>query len=82
MNRYADNRRVVLLELGIGYNTPAIIRYPFERVAYHNPQATIIRLNAEYPHGPAETASRTISFTENMKDVIDNLKILQNKQHE
>lgn len=73
MNRYADRQRVVMLELGIGYNTPAIIRYPFERIAYQNPQATIVRLNAEYPHGPVETASRTISFTENMGEVINQL---------
>ena len=68
----------MLLELGIGYNTPAIIRFPFERVVYHNPNATLIRLNAEYPDGPAETASRTISFTENMGEVIDKLKATAN----
>ncbi len=70
MQRYAATKKIVLLELGIGYNTPAIIRYPFEQITYRNPNATIIRLNYEYPQGPAETASRTISFTENMADVI------------
>ena len=78
MKRHADSGRGVLLELGIGYNTPAIIRFPFERVVYHNPNATLIRLNAEYPDGPAETASRTISFTENMGEVIDKLKATAN----
>ena len=73
MHRY-DNTRIVLIELGIGYNTPAIIRYPFERIVYHNKQATLIRLNAEYPEGPAETAARTIAFTENMGEVIEKLK--------
>lgn len=70
MRRYADHGRVVLLELGIGFNTPAIIRYPFEQVTFHNPKATLIRLNSEYPHGPQETAARTISFTENMELVV------------
>lgn len=70
MRRYADHGRVVLLELGIGFNTPAIIRYPFEQVTFHNPKATLIRLNSEYPHGPQETAARTISFTENMESVV------------
>ena len=73
MSRYADNGKVVLLELGIGFNTPAIIRFPFERVVYRNPKATLIRLNADYPDGPAETASRTIAFRENMNNVIDQL---------
>lgn len=70
MARYAGKDKVVLLELGIGFNTPAIIRYPFEEITYRNPNATLIRLNSEYPHGPAQTASRTISFTENMQEVV------------
>lgn len=74
MSRYADNGRIVMLELGIGFNTPAIIRFPFERIAFQNPKATIIRLNSDYPEGPAETASRTISFTEDMDTVIKRIK--------
>lgn len=73
MKKYADNGKVLLLELGVGYNTPAIIRIPFEQTAYRNAQATIIRLNAEYPAGLAETASQTIAFTENMDTVLKRL---------
>ena len=73
MNRNIVRGNVVLLELGIGFNTPTIIRYPFERIAYENPRATLIRLNAEFPYGPAETASRTIAFTENLSKVIAQL---------
>lgn len=73
INRYAESGKVVLFELGIGYNTPAIIRYPFEQITYRNIQATLIRLNADYPHGPKETASQTIAFTEDMSKVISML---------
>ena len=73
MRNYADRGKVVLLELGIGFNTPTIIRFPFERVTFHNPQATLVRLNSEYPHGMKETAERTIPFTENMQRVVDAL---------
>ncbi len=73
MAEYAATKRIVLLELGIGYNTPTIIRYPFEQITYRNPDATLIRLNSEYPDGPVETAARTISFTENMQEVITDL---------
>lgn len=73
MKKYADNGKVLLLELGVGYNTPAIIRIPFEQTAYRNAQATIIRLNAEYPAGLAETASQTIAFTEDMDTVLKRL---------
>lgn len=74
MKRYADKGLVVLLELGVGFNTPAIIRYPFEQVAYRNHNATIIRMNADYPFGPKETSHQTISFTENMAKVIAALR--------
>lgn len=73
IERYAEHGNVVLLELGIGFNTPAIIRFPFEQITYRNPHATLIRLNAEHPYGPKETAQRTIAFTENMHDVISRL---------
>lgn len=73
INRYAESGKVVLFELGIGYNTPAIIRYPFEQITYRNTQATLIRLNADYPHGPKETASQTIAFTEDMSKIISML---------
>lgn len=73
INRYAESGKVVLFELGIGYITPAIIRYPFEQITYRNTQATLIRLNADYPHGPKETASQTIAFTEDMSKVISML---------
>lgn len=78
MERHAYGEPVVLLELGIGYNTPTIIRFPFERVVYMNRQATLIRLNSEYPSGPSETASRTIAFTEQMGDVVKALEACLN----
>lgn len=54
----------VYLELGVGYNTPGIIRYPFEQMTLRNPRATLIRLNRDDPQGLAETAAQTISFSE------------------
>lgn len=75
-NRYSafmdeiDGRKIVLLELGVGFNTPGIIRYPFERMAYRNPNATIIRLNKDYAIGVPENKDKTIAFDEDMKDVI------------
>lgn len=38
--------RLVLLELGVGWNTPVWIRYPFEQVA-RRIGATLIRINAD-----------------------------------
>lgn len=64
-------KRVVFFELGVGYNTPGIIRFPFERMTGRNPNAVLIRLNRDDPMCAAEIADRTIVFCEEMKEVID-----------
>jgi hypothetical protein len=38
-----------MLEYGVGFNTPVIIRYPFERMAAAFPQTSLIRINKDYP---------------------------------
>ena len=35
-------------EYGVGYNTPTIIRFPFERMAASYPDVTLIRINKDY----------------------------------
>lgn len=39
--------KIVYLELGVGYNTPGIIKYPFWQFTKSNPQATYICINQE-----------------------------------
>jgi NAD-dependent SIR2 family protein deacetylase len=41
----AIEKNIVLLELGVGFNTPVIIRYPFEAIALQYPNAKLIRIN-------------------------------------
>lgn len=66
-------RKVVYLEFGVGYNTPGIIRYPFEQMTNRNPNANLIRFNKDYPNGVTENVDRTISFTEDIKAVLDKM---------
>ena len=76
-NRYADfinkiqGKKVVFLEIGVGYNTPVIIRFPFERMTLENPDATLIRLNLDYPQPTRENKDKTISFDENVEEILD-----------
>jgi len=65
-----EDKKVVFIELGVGFNTPGIIRYPFEQRTYVNPNATIIRLNRDYPYGAVENEDKTIAFDEDMMGVI------------
>ncbi|MDE6288343.1 MAG: Sir2 silent information regulator family NAD-dependent deacetylase, partial [Muribaculaceae bacterium] len=67
------NSRLVLIELGVGMNTPSIIRYPFERITYSDKKATLIRMNDSWPQGASEISGRTISFAEDMNIIIPKL---------
>jgi NAD-dependent SIR2 family protein deacetylase len=68
--RACDRKRVVFLELGVGFNTPGIIRFPFERLVHANPNAVLIRINRNHPRGMPEIENRTIAFTEDMACVV------------
>lgn len=62
-------QRVIFLELGVGYNTPNIIRYPFERMTAALSQAHLIRVNRDDVDGLAENDEKPISLSQDMKEV-------------
>jgi NAD-dependent SIR2 family protein deacetylase len=39
--------KLLLLELGVGFNTPSIIRYPFERLTAARKDSVLVRVNPE-----------------------------------
>ncbi len=72
LSQIAD-RETVFLDLGVGYNTPSIIRYPFEQMTYQTDKSVLIRVNRDYPMGVKENTSKTIAFNENMQMIVDTL---------
>ena len=50
------NHRLCILELGVGFASPQIIRWPFEKTAMFNLKSTLIRVNA--PFSPADGTDR------------------------
>lgn len=44
----AKDNKTVLLEFGIGFNTPAIIRFPFETMTVKLPKWKLVRFNKDY----------------------------------
>lgn len=63
-------KKTVLLELGVGYNTPTIIRFPFERMTYENKDVFLVRMNMQYPDAVPENAKKTLSFDEDISSVV------------
>ena len=77
----ATNGRTVLMELGVGFNTPGIIRYPFEEMTYNNPDFSLIRMNAHHPFGVKENDDKTITFDEDIHTIISTLLKKRNARH-
>ena len=59
------NQKLCVLELGVGFKNPDVIRFPFEKVAYFNQKSRYIRMNDKFPQLSAEIAERGISIKEN-----------------
>lgn len=71
-NNY-EEKKIVYFELGVGDNTPAIIRYPFQRLVVHNPQATYIIANLERFNPPLSIEKQSIFLQGDLKKIIDDL---------
>ncbi|WP_336125748.1 Sir2 family NAD-dependent protein deacetylase [Niallia taxi] len=66
----SKGKNLLLLEFGVGFNTPGIIRYPFEQMTYQNEHTKLIRFNMDHPNGPKENREKTIAFTEDILPVL------------
>lgn len=55
-----SGQKLLFLELGVGYNTPGIIKYPFWRMTAANPKATYACLNLGQAAAPPAIKSQSI----------------------
>lgn len=69
-----QNKEILFLELGIGNNTPSIIKYPFWQMTYHNKKAKYACLNANEAFAPKEIANKSLCIAEDIKKIITDLK--------
>lgn len=65
--------KLVLIELGVGFNTPVIIRWPFERIVSKHSDAVLIRINMAYPEVPKEISKKCITFNNNIEKVLSDI---------
>ena len=71
--------RIVYLELGVGYNTPAIIKYPFWQLTAHNSDATYVCINRDDAHCPPEIRRCSICIN---ADIGETLERVSANRHE
>ncbi len=67
------NKKVVLLEFGVGFNTPGIIRFPFEQMTLQNEKWNLVRFNKENPNVYLEIEDKCIKVSEDIGKVINKI---------
>lgn len=65
---------VLLLELGVGFNTPSIIRFPFEKMVRENKNVNLVRLNLDEAVIPESFGKRGIGINRDLCESLDDIR--------
>lgn len=76
--RTREGGKFLFLELGVGYNTPVIIKYPFWQMTAKNPKATYACINQSQAFAPPEIAAKAICVNQDIKIVLNQLSMWKN----
>ena len=69
----SSGRKICLLELGVGFNTPTIIRFPFEKLTRENEQISLVRLNLNEALIPEHFGARAVGINVDMQQSIEDI---------
>ena len=67
------NRALVILELGEGFGTPTVMRWPFEKIAFFNQKSLFFRIHESFYQIPREAQERAYGIHCNSVDFIRDL---------
>lgn len=66
--------KVLLLELGVGFNTPMIIRFPFEKMVREHKNINLVRLNRDEAVVPESFGSRGIGINRDLCESLEDIR--------
>ena len=69
--RTREGQKILFLELGVGYNTPVIIKYPFWQMTAKNSRATYACVNRGEVFCPDEIADRAVCVDGDIGEVLE-----------
>ena len=72
--RTREGQKLLFLELGVGYNTPVIIKYPFWRMTAKNPRATYVCINQGQAACPQEIEAQSICLDGDIGMILNSVK--------
>lgn len=67
-------KKLLCIELGVGFNTPSIIRFPFEQMTKEFPHTRLIRINEKDTHLVFKIQDRAVLVQEDCAEVIKKLR--------
>lgn len=73
-----DKKQVLYLELGVGMNTPGIIKYPFWQMTYKNKNAFYICINKGQAWTTSEIKNQSITLDADIAEVVSNISEIKN----
>lgn len=65
-----SSSHILLLELGVGFNTPVIIKYPFWRMTVQNSNAVYACVNLGECYCPSEIQNRAICIDVDIGEIV------------
>ena len=65
--------KILFLELGVGYNTPVIIKYPFWQMTAKNPNATYVCINQGQAVCPQEIERQSVCISADIGQILQSL---------
>ena len=71
--RTHEVQKILFLELGIGYNTPVIIKYPFWQMTAKNPNATYVCINQGQAVCPQEIERQSVCINADIGQVLQSM---------
>lgn len=71
--RRHKNLNILYLEIGVGYNTPVIIKYPFRQMTAQNPNAVYACINTGDAVCPKEIEHQSICMDADIAEVIKDI---------
>ena len=71
--RTRKGQNIVFLELGVGYNTPAIIKYPFWQMTNTFQHAFYVCLNQGEAYAPEEIRKKSVCMNEDIGEILKEL---------
>ena len=72
--RSRNNQKIVFLELGVGYNTPVIIKFPFWQMTAKSSKAFYVCVNNGEAQVPKEIEDRALCINKDIEETLQGLK--------